>query len=363
MLLRSWRTGALALIICCAFAPRTPAQNTLLDVVQTVALPGVAAPVEHSFSVSIAGTYHITLTDLGAQLPAPAPLASVQMAITSGAAIVGTPLTAPGTATISAQPGTYVIHVVGTPGAVPGSGPIGIAVTNASNTLIDSFSDTLATPPASIPDNTGVLSGTFTVPTSGSYQVTLSDLQFPQSLRTLLLAITQQGGEIVTTLAAAGTTVLPAGTLQPNTTYDVFAIGQAGGALNAGLFGVTIAPAGGGALTFAHTTPVGAVALLGSPALAAQNYTLKLSDLANPGPLAQLGAVVALNGQAVAQLAAAGMQAFVGSAGTYQVFALAEPGASGQGSYAVALEPASGITPFSVARAVVAAGGALAANS
>jgi Flp pilus assembly protein TadD len=358
-MLRLWKSSASALLCVSALVcTSAAAQNVLLDVVQTVAAPSSAAPVEHTLEISNAGNYQITLTDLGAQLTPSAPLASVALAVTSSNAIVGTPLMAAGTTTLAAATGTYQIHVVGTPGSTPGSGPIGITVTQGA-TLIASFSDTLAPPASSIPNNEGVLNSSFTVPNSGNYQVTLTDLQFPQSLTALTLVIVPQGQNPVFTLPGSTNPV----TLQAGVTYDIFAVGQASGSPGAGMYAVTVAPSGGGTAVFSAAIPVGAVAQVGSPALPAQSITLTLADLALPSALAQLGAVVVLNGQVVAQLAAAGSQAFTATAGNYQVYALAEPGASGQGAYSLILQPASGAAALSIARAVSLPGSTYSAYS
>ena len=359
MLLRLWKTAAVAFMVCASLCGNAYAQ-TIFNQAHTVAAADRAVPVEHTFAISVAGTYQITLTDLGALLTPPAPLAAAKLAITSGGTIVGTPMSAPGSTSFSATQGTYTIHVVGNPGTVPGSGPIGITVADSSNNVIESYSDTLALPPGAIPNNEGVLQGSFAVQTSGSYLVTLSDLQFPQSLGILTLAVTIQGGALVTTLPAAGSNSV---TLQSGVTYDIFAVGQASGGPNAGLYGVNVSPAAGGTAVFARTTPVGAVALLASPVLTAGNYTLTVADLAYPSPLSQLGSVVTLNGQAAAQLNAAGSSPFPATANTYQVFALGLPGASGTGSYTLTLQPASGTAAVSLARAVSASGGAVTAYS
>src|ERR1700730_11648876 len=105
-----------------------PAQSSLLNEVHTIADPSQGVPVECSFDVSVAGTYQVTLNDLGMNVettPAvPAPLASVKLGVTSGTTVVGTVLTAPGNMQFNATVGTYVIRVVGVPGTDPGSGPI-----------------------------------------------------------------------------------------------------------------------------------------------------------------------------------------------------------------------------------------------
>src|SRR5215813_14076374 len=291
MQLMSWRSGALALIAHGALALATApaaAQQPLLDVVHTVAGPDVPVPAERTFSVNAAGTYHVILTDLGTQLTPPAPLASVEMALTSGNAIVGTPLTAAGTLTFTAaNAGDYTIHVVATlsppaSGSAP-IGAIGINVTDANNSLLDTFSDTLAPPSASVPNGAGVLAGSFRVQTSGSYQVSLTDLAFPQALSTLTLIIIQEGQPNPVTILPGGANPVmlqaspppPA----PAVVYDIFAIGESAASPQAGLYSVSVTPAGGGQAVFTRTTAVGAVGLIASPGLKAQGYTLSLTDL------------------------------------------------------------------------------------
>lgn len=362
MLSKSWRAGALALAASCVFlCANADTQTPLLDEVHTIAAPTVAVPIEDTFNISNAGTYEITLTDLGAALTPAAPLASVQLAITSGSTVVGTPLSAAGSKSFSATPGAYVIHVIGTPGAVPGSGPVGITVTDASHNMIAGFSGTLALPSTAIPQDEAVLQGSFTVSTTGTYQVTLSDLSLPQPLGTLILALTIQGGALVTTLSAAGTMPVM---LQGGVTYDVFAVGVSTATPPAGLFAVNVSPSGGGNALFSKVTPVGVVAPIASPALASGNYTFKLADLKFPSALTQVEALVTLDGQVVAgPLTATGSTPFAATANTYQVFALGVPSNSGTGAYSLILQPSSGPAALSVARAVSTPGSASTAYS
>ena len=346
---------ALAGLLLCQHAY---AQVPLVAEAQTVAAPTQGVPLEYSFVVPAAGTYQVTLVDLGAQLAAPAPLAYAQLAITSGTSLVtltgtnvvgGTDLSSPGSAQFSATAGTYVVHVIGTPGTGLGSGPVGIQITSTSgNTPVASFSGILALPPSAVPTNESVLDSSFTIKTAGTYQVTLSDLQLPQPLSALLLLIVQPGSATPTlTLSAAGSTSV---SLQPGQ-YDVFAVGMASSTVSAGLFSVSVAASGSTPL-YADTMPIGAVSLLGNPSLSAGSYTLAARDLAYPNALGQLGAIVVLNGQSAAQVAGAGQQTFTASESTYQVFGLATAGAAGAGSYAVTVEPQSGAAALSVARAV-----------
>jgi hypothetical protein len=274
-------------------------------------------------------------------------------------------LTKAGSTQFSATAGTYVIHVIGLPDASKaGSGPIGIQVTNAGdNSQVASFSDTLGLPPASIPNNQGALSDTFTVPATGSYQVTVTDFQFPQSLSAWTLAITQTGvAQPITTLPGGPTTI----TLQAGVTYSILALSQTSTSVNAGLYGINISAAGGGAPAYSKSIPVGAVTLLSSPTLAAVGYTLQFADLKIPSALSQGGAAVALNGEPVAQVTGptGGSQTFNGSANTYQVFALGVPQApSPTASYSVTLSPQSGAPALDVARAVSVSGSSTSAYS
>lgn len=350
---------AAAYFVLCASAHAQ--SSDLLDVVHTVAGPNRAVPVEHAFTIGTAGTYQVTLTDLGAAAAPTAPLSSVKLAITSGPKVVGTPLTAatplPGgaeSAQFSATPGTYVVHVIGTPGTVPGSGPIGILITNtADGSQVQAYSDTLALPAGALPANEAVVNGSFTVSTTGNYQVTLTDLQMPQALTALQLAITQQGGALVTTLMAAGSTSVA---LTAGATYQIFAVGQTSSAVNAGLYSAAVS---GATPVFSQIVPVGTAALVGSPALVAGSYNLDLTDLGYPtSPLSQLGAVVTLNGTVVAQLGTAGIKSFTATANTYQVFAAGIAAAPpGVGSYALTLQPPSGAPALSVAQAIATPGG------
>jgi hypothetical protein len=337
----------------------------LVNVVHTVAAATQAAPVEAQVSIPAAGTYQVTLTDIGAQLSPSAPLVSAELAITNSAnALVGTPLvTASGSTSWSTTftapaADTYLFHVVGTPGTVPGSGQFAVLVTNtATNAQAGTFAGALVLPSTVTVSNVGRLSDSFTVTTAGNYQVTLTDMQLPAALSTLTLAIIAQGSSTLVTDPTFGTTPgTPTATatvaLQAGVTYEIFAGGQAGG-VNAGLYGVNVSPAGGGAAVYSKTIPVGAVVSVGSPALTAANYTLSLTDLAFPTALSQAAAVVTLNGLSVAQLPAAGISsAFSANAVTYQVFAVGLPASGGQGSYTLSVQPVNGTPVLNVARAV-----------
>lgn len=347
-----WLAGVLGVARATAPAP-------LLNEVHTIAAPTTGVPQEYTFSVTAAGNYTVTLTDLGAALSPSAPLASVKLAVSGSDVLVGSPLVGPGALNVNLPAsGTYELHVIGMPGPVLGSGPFGIQVTKGA-TQIAAFQGILALPSQGPPSGEAVLDNSFAVSNSGTYTVTLADLQLPQSLTTLTLLLVAQGSATpVVTLPNSGslqaTVALTAGV-----TYDIFAVGQANATAAAGLYSAVVGPSGGGAPVFSQVVPVGNTALVGSPVLTAGNDTFSLTDLGYPAPLSQAGAVLTLSGQVVAH--AAGSQPFVATAGTYEVFAvgIAATAAPGAGSYAVQVLPSSGPALFGAARAVTAAGSTL----
>ncbi|HUN74178.1 MAG TPA: hypothetical protein VMU40_06650 [Steroidobacteraceae bacterium] len=339
------------LISMAAHAQELPLCSSLpCSTVHTVAASDQAVPLEYTFTIGTPGNYQLTLTDLGAQAPFDAPLAYVKLAITSGASIVGTPLAAAGTTHFSATAGTYVIHVTGKPGTGLGSGPIGIEVqSTGGGAPVAEFSGALALPASTLPSNESVLSDSFTVQTAGTYQVALTDLQFPQALSIALAVIIVPGASSPVAVLGAGEPTTATVSLQA-TTYDVFAVGQAGS--NSGLFSVTVAPAASTTPIYSKVQTVGTATLIDNVPLHADSYTLKLTDLRYPSALSQLGALVTLDGQAVQPpLTAGGSQQFTAAAGTYQVFAAGSAGSSG-GSYGVDLLSSSGASLLDEARAV-----------
>jgi hypothetical protein len=353
--------GALVLASVLAASP-VRAQTPLFNQVHTIAAATTGVPIEETFNISTAGTYTVTLTDLGAELTPSAPLASVALAVTNSQdVIVGTPLAAAGTMTLSSIPaGAYELHVVGMPGNVPGSGPIGIVVDSSGMTQVAAFEEIIALPSQALPNGEAVLNDSFTVSSSGSYTVSLNDLQMPEALGTLTLLVIAQGGTTpVVTLPNAGVYQATV-SLSAGVTYRIFAVGAAGNAANAGLYSAVVT-ASGGAVVYGHAVPVGNTVHLGSPALAAGSTTLALADLSFPAALSQVGTALLLDGQSVAQLAAAGSQAFTATAATYEAYGVGIAGTSAPeaGSYALRLTP-SGSTPiFAVAQGVTAAGSAL----
>lgn len=328
------------------------AQTSVSDV-HTVTASDSPAAVEHDFTITSAGNYTVTLSDLGAALTPSAPLASVEMAVTQGNAIAGTPniLTSTGSITLTASANTtYRLHVVGAPGTTLGSGPIEEDVTASDGTKLYSFIDALENPPQQQSNSVGTLDDSFTAPASGTYTVTLTDLQFPAALGSVMLLLADNTTGHGTPLTAAGSAQV---SLNSGDKCALLAIGQEGSAAAGGLFSVSLAPPSGtGSFYSAKVIPIGGVTLLQSSAtvngvvnISAGSTTLTLNDLQFKQALSAAGAiVVSANGQAAAKTTGitstthTGSQAFTASAGGYRVFAYATPSVSSQvGSYAVLL--------------------------
>jgi hypothetical protein len=343
-------------LVACLLPLRSALADTtlLLNDVRTIATGSISKPLEFQFDITAKGTYAVTLTDLGAQQTPAAPLASVKMALADTKGLVGTPLTAAGTLQFTADAaGSYSLHVVGTPGSVPGSGSIAIKVTSADGaTLLYGFSGVLGSGPQ-VPSNTTVLDDGFTVTTAGTYQVTLSDLNFPHSLSLLTLGIFSEGVPTpLLTLPDSAQSLQGSVTLQPGVNYRIFVIGQADSTAAAGLYSTTVVSAGGGSPIYARTVVVGNSNKVGTQTLTAGPHNFVLTDLQFPAALAQLQGVVVSNGQVVQSLTAAGTASFTATASSYDVYAVATPAAQSAGSYSIQLAPQTGTAELSLARVV-----------
>lgn len=372
---RSWCTvrRLLSAMIMLVAGSNALAQTALVTTTHTVVGQGQPPAVEHGFTITNAGSYSVTLTDLGSKLPTPAPLASVAMAITQGAGIVGTPATAPGTpitftATANAA---YTIHVVGIPGS-PESGPIEEDVTDSGGNRVFSSVDNLSVG-SQQPSDIGFVDDSFTVSTGGTYTVSMVDLQFPAAMQTTspnnpqLILVDGTTQSLLASLTSFGSTQTISA-LTPGDTYYILAEAQEGSGIPGGLFSVSVTPSSGPA-TYSKVVPVGAVTLLqtsvsgsaqSSFTLGSGQATLQLTNLAFPTvPLTSVGAIVvdATTGQTALPapgVTGTGAQNFTpaSSSDSYQVYGYAvADSTAGDGSYAVAVQQGTAF-PFLEAQAV-----------
>jgi hypothetical protein len=322
--------------------------------------------VEHDFSITSAGNYTVTLTDLGAKLTSPltpAPLASVAMAVTQGTSVIGAPVTVAGTPiTFTATANTtYTIHVVGLPGTQPGSGPVEEDVTDSGGHNVFSSIDTLSLP-SQQPSTLGILADNLTVQTSGTYTVSLTDLAFPTALQAAAMMLVDNTTNTNVVLQSPSSTTA---SLNAGDAYQIIAYGVEGSGAAGGLFGVAFTPASGPAI-YSKLVPIGSVALLqtsvsGQPetsfSLGSGGATLALNDLSFPTvPLSQVGVMVvdATVQTSAATIAATGTQSFTpaSTSDSYEVYGYAIPDSTAQdGSYAVSVQQGTAF-PFLEAQGV-----------
>jgi len=334
---------------------------------EVATLSSDVVPIETDFTIpqSGAGQYQITLTDLGALIPDPpggpgaAPLESVHVLITRGATAVvsldGADDVAPvDTKVFDAEAGaSYVVHVVGKPGQQLGSGPFSLRIATVSNdTPVLTFSGTLS-PPQTPQDGVRTFQREFDIAADGSYQVSLTDLAFPQALETAGLFLFKPGA---TSLAAcvsipAIPTVCPGSPQTVTLTaghYQLVAAGALATGTEAGVFSVDVRPTGGGAAVASEALEIGRVKRISPLAfqLDAGGHTLKLTDLEFPAALAQRSALVTSAAQVVAVADANNPQVSFNVATNdtdFDVFTYAVPDTTaGAGSYSIEVRPDSG---------------------
>jgi PKD repeat protein len=315
-----------------SFAASAQTVVPVLDEIKSIG--SGALPVERSFDVATAGDLEISVVDLAT----PAALDGIKLAVTRNRTIVTT-LDGAGTKRFPGTVGNYVVRVVALPKASPGSGSftVGVKDVASSANVLAPFTAAASLPPPLIPDTRKVLDTQFDVAASGSYRVTLTDLALPQALTGATLAITRVGGaSLDARLDAPGSATFNA---TPGT-YRLFAIGDASPTAIGGLFGIRVVNQSSGQSIYVQAVPVGRTQSLGAVALGAGGHSLIVRDLAFPAVLAQLTALVASDGLAVARASAAGTTPFTAVAGTHEAFAYALAAANpGTGGFQVELRP------------------------
>jgi hypothetical protein len=319
--------------------------------VQLISNAATPAPSPQTLIVSQAGPVTITLTD---QLQ-PAALASLRVAIATSTAVVTT-LSVDETSgtsasqTVTLQPGTYTVQVLATaaipPPDTPGGGTFQLQVTGPGLSAPLQYHDVVAAPePPSAPGQS-ILSTQFTVTSAGSYQLTVTDLQFPAALQTLQVLVFPKctvapcGSQAFvppTPSTLAGSSLSVSLSLSPGT-YDLFVGSQADATALQGLYSIQIV--NGSTTAYAATVPVGELTAAASFAVtSSSSVSVQLADLSTPAALSSLVAVVTQGPSVLQSYPAAGTQTFSASAssafGPVQIYVAAQPGSGGQGAYEI----------------------------
>jgi plastocyanin len=323
-----------ALIYAC-FAGSSRA-DVVLDQTKLIGLPGVAAPVEYSFTTSTAQALTLTLTDLAQ----PAAFSSLEVAVTLGDTLVGiasVDTTTPSpTLAIPAAAGNYTLHVIGTPNAAQGG--IGffnicVALATSPTNCISTYSGSITTPAVTSSTGTSQLSTTFTSTIAGNYTVTLTDDAFPVALAQPAAGGIALNGNAISALAEGTQTVA----LVAGASYQLLVGAVANATTLAGLYGISITDPNGKVI-FDRTIPVGT--LPGSTIVdntAAQGLSLNLTDYGYPTALASVGVAVTQGSTLLTALTAPGSATnFMAAAGNVEVWQYAVAGTQ-PGTYGVGL--------------------------
>jgi hypothetical protein len=325
----------------------------LFDSVQLISDSAVAldpVPPAQTFTLTQAGDYSVTLTDL--QLPAA--LSSLSLALVTPTQNVLS-LAAAGTQSVSLVAGTYTVQVLALAATGAVGGAFGVQVTPAgSSTPVWQYSDAVGA--AAPPPSTGqsILSTKLTVAGAGSYTLTVTDLAFPVALSSLTLVLLNDCG---TTPGCTTAPVSPTPIAGPNIstpltlsagTYDLFVVANAASPALQGLYGIELVPTGGGAAIYTAAVPVGEL-----PTPITLNFksagaaSVQLADLHVPAALSTLSAVITQSGSVLVSTQASGTASFIAAAGAAQLYVIGQP--SGMQGALEAVVTAGGATVADVA--------------
>lgn len=293
---------------------------TLLETSELLAsTPEAAAqlPPSYEFTLTAAGDYAVTLSDLSSSLGTQASLESLELLVTRDLQTVAKfdieyPSPADGTIpratrTFAGTPGTYRVHVLGkipTDGA-GGAFSVRVAPT-AGGAVVLEQAGSIATRggPAS---NQSSLQTKFTAPTAGTYELVVTDRGFPAPLAAppQVLLLRWEGDTPVPVNGPSDPPGLFAATAA-NQTFELIVIATAADVEQAGLYGVRVEGPSGATIYSSENT----VGRLPPPTTmqvpTTGGYVLTLADLAFPESLTSMSATVLQNGVFAGSIASAG---------------------------------------------------------
>jgi hypothetical protein len=312
------------------------------------------------FTITTAGSYTVTLTDL----QEPTALSALSVAIVSATATAKTLTLPASTATVTLQPGNYFAQVIATAASGSLGGTFSVVVAPAAGgTDVLAYQGVVAGSSTPL-TGTAVLQAQFSVSTAGSYTLSAPDLQFPVPLQSAptVLALTNCGSPPVQGCTSNAYFAVPGPAFLPAGNYDLFAFAQASrvsaGGPYAGLYSISITGNGTPATAYSATVPVGQLPAATTFSIpSAGTVSLALADISSGlslplvKPLASLEAIVT-QGSSTPLLATvsgpSGSMPYTftaSAAGTAQLYVDATANAAGQSGWAAYLsEPVNGVT-------------------
>jgi plastocyanin len=271
-----------------------------------------------------AQTASLTLTDQGY----PARLSSVAAAVTSGSSALAA-LTAPGTVpNIVAPVGSLEVWKYAVAGAQPGVYTVSLTGAATGGAAAPSLysSTQVVNPPASSATSFAFVA---TAPSAGTYNLVVTDFQYPSALQTLSSTVAQNG--VALTADSSGNfTVTQAGPV-------VVVVNTTAATGGSGFFGVTVTTSGSSPVVLLDSTQaVGSHFVTSTFNVAnAGSYDVTLADLGFPAAFQNLAVMVSRGSQIFGKIFAAGTFNISATPGQYNVTFIATPGSQNYGLYSL----------------------------
>jgi hypothetical protein len=300
-----------------------------------------------------AGALSLTVSDYAY----PAPLSTLGAAVTVGGGPALGILTAAGTAPITAPAGSINVWTYAAAGTQPGV--YGLTLTSSSSTLLST--NTVVNPGNT--SSAGSYAFVVDIPAAGTYQLAVTDFQFPGALTSLSATIAQNGTVLTQTsgsfTAALGVAIVVVSAQPPQSGSGIFDVTvQTTGASPQVLLDQTQAVAG---VFNTQTISLGTTG----------GYNATLTDLAFPQKFQDLAVVVSQGGQALGKIYGGGAFGFTGTPGAkYLITFVATPNAqsptaqgtmgpivAGYGLYSLNVASSPPAVTFTSSASSVSAGG------
>jgi hypothetical protein len=339
------RDGLRILIGLAALLGAAAARAQLLDTALTLGKKPDAVVLP--LTIATAGTYRITVTDLGSA-SGPPRLARVDAGVAFGSALVTsasvTTANATGVAskTFGATAGSHRLILIGQPNAPSTVGSAGVKIDDPASgaVLLDTVQAfTVPPPPTASP---ATFEHDIAINTAGTYTLAVTDFALPLSLAKLHVTVVRKSdpSTFLVDSDVSGSAELAVVSGAPDT-YQVFVYAELATNAARGLVGLSLRDAGG-ADVFPPSGETGLHELGDWPykypldAGAPATLTLTLGDLGFPLPLASVGAVLAERDgrRATATLVAPGSTTTVAPVGGALIVYASATAAAGSGTNA-----------------------------
>jgi len=281
----------------------------------------------------------LTLNDL----VYPAALGSLGVAVTSGGIPLGD-LTAAGTlANITAPAGSLEVWQYATAGAGPGV--YALSLSSSTGTL---YSTTRVVNPGNTASS-GSYAFVVQLPAAGTYNLSVSDFQFPGVLQGLSSTIAQNGAPL---------TVSSNGDFMGNAGLAVVLVAAQAPSSGSGIFAVTVETTASPAqILLDQTQPVGGV--FDTRVInygASGSFEVTLADLGFPTTFQNLAVVLSQGSQVLGKIFGSGTFPISATPGQYVLTFVATPGAQNYGLYSIKIASAVPTLTFTASTASVTPG-------